>query len=295
MVEGLLNLNKRSGVSSRRAVDEVARLLGKVKVGHTGTLDPLAEGVLVLCVGGATRLVEYVQQSLKEYRAEFLLGQSSDTDDIEGEVQILTEPPVPKLEEVMASADRLVGSIMQRPPAYSAIKVDGQRAYRLARQGKPPEMVPREVVVESIEVVEYAYPRLALEICCHGGTYIRAIGRDLAQSLGTAAVMSSLVRTAVGPFKLSASVAIGDLTNEQSVREHLEPPSRAFDSYVGVELSVEDLARIGHGQDVELSKDVAARAKNGELLARDSEGIPRAILIRRDGNWGPKRVFRWSE
>ena len=182
-------------MTSRRAVDLVERLARPAKAGHAGTLDPLATGVLVVCVGAATRLIEYVQRMPKRYRATFLLGRQSPTEDIEGEVTELPDAPIPTLDEIAAAAGRFVGRIAQRPPAFSALKVAGRRAYKLARAGQPPQLAPRPVEIFAAEIKSYQYPELVMEVECGSGTYIRSLGRDLAESLGTAAVMSALVRT----------------------------------------------------------------------------------------------------
>ena len=189
---GLLNLNKPAGMTSRDVVNIVQRLSRPAKAGHAGTLDPLADGVLVVCVGSATRLIEYVQRMPKRYVGTFLLGRQSPTEDIEGEVTELPDAPVPTREQIEAAARRFVGRIEQRPPAFSALKIRGRPAYKLARQGKPVELAPRPVEIYRIEVKKYRYPELVLEIDCGGGTYVRSLGRDLAESLGTAAVMSAL-------------------------------------------------------------------------------------------------------
>ena len=205
---GLLNLSKPAEMSSRQAVNLVERLTRPVRAGHAGTLDPLATGVLVVCVGAATRLIGYVQRMPKRYQGTFLLGRQSPTEDIEGDVIELADAPIPTREQVVAVAARFIGRIDQRPPAFSAVKVAGRRAYELARQGRQPEWLPRPVVIHSIEVAAYQYPELILDVACGGGTYIRSLGRDLAESLGTAAVMSALVRTLDRQFSGSKTPSI---------------------------------------------------------------------------------------
>ena len=224
---GLLNLDKPAGITSRDAVDLVQRLARPAKVGHAGTLDPLATGVLVICVGAATRLIEYVQRMPKRYVGTFLLGRSSATEDIDGAVTLLPDPPIPAADQIEAAAKKFVGRLLQRPPAFSALKVAGQRAYDLARRGEAVDLKPRPIEVYSLKVARYEYPELVLEIECGGGTYVRSLGRDLAESLGTAAVMSALVRTAIGPWTLDTAVDPRTLTaaNWQS---HLDPLRKAL-------------------------------------------------------------------
>lgn len=225
---GLLNLNKPAEMSSRQAVNLVERLTRPVRAGHAGTLDPLATGVLVVCVGAATRLIGYVQRMRKQYRGTFLLGRHSPTEDIEGEVTELPDAPHPTREQIVAAAAGFVGRIEQRPPAFSAIKVAGRRAYELARQGRQPELAARPVVIHAIEIAAYKYPELVLDVTCGSGTYIRLLGRDLAESLGTSAVMSALVRTSIGGFVLADAVDPRQLkpdTCASSCSRHFEPSS----------------------------------------------------------------------
>jgi len=271
---GLLNLNKPTGITSRAAVDRVQRLAGRVKAGHAGTLDPLASGVLVVCVGSATRLIEYVQQMPKHYFATFLLGRSSPTEDIEGQVAELENPPVPTLSEIAQAAERLTGWIEQRPPAYSALKVQGRRAYELARQGQSPDLTARRVLIQKIDIQGYGYPELRLRIECGSGTYVRSLGRDLATSLGTAAVMSSLVRTAIGGFRVEEALPLDSLA-PSSWTAHLLPPLRAVETLPKLELSDAEIARICNGQFIS-RKSTAENA--GELAAVDSRGRLVAIL-----------------
>ena len=243
---GVLNLNKPTGLTSRQVVDRVQRLAHPAKVGHAGTLDPLAGGVLVVCVGAATRLIEYVQQMPKGYAGTFLLGRQSPTEDVEGEVTELDNPPVPTLEQSTAAAGALAGQIEQRPPAYSALKVEGRRAYALARKGQPVELKPRTVIVHRIKVLAYEYPELTLAIECGGGTYVRSLGRDLAESLGTSAVMSELLRTSIGEFRIEEAVDPEELTS-QNWTDYLFPPLAAVGSLPRVEVSPEEIAKIRNG------------------------------------------------
>ena len=220
---GILNVDKPAGLTSRDAVNRVERLFRNVKCGHAGTLDPLATGVLVMCVGPATRLIQYVQRMRKQYRAVFQLGRRSATDDVEGEVELVAGAPEPTRAEVEAALPQFLGDIQQRPPAHSAIKIGGQRAYDLARRGEEFELSARTISIYHLEILRYAYPELELAIECGSGTYVRSLGRDLAAALGTAAVMSALARTAIGDFRVEDAVALDALTND-SVTQHLQPP-----------------------------------------------------------------------
>ena len=275
-------------MTSRRAVDLVLGAVRPAKVGHAGTLDPLATGVLVVCVGAATRLIEYVQRMPKGYTGTFLLGRHSPTEDVDGEVTELDSPPVPTLKQIVAAGNSLVGRIEQRPPAYSALKVGGRRAYKLARQGEKVVLPPRPIEVYRLDVASYEYPELRLRIECGSGTYVRSLGRDLAESLGTAAVMSALVRTSIGQFRVEQSVAPGEITRENCM-EHLLPALRAVQQLPRVELSAGEISGVGNGQSITKETQLSD-AK--EVAAVDAAGRLVAILTRRGpGLLRPLRNF----
>jgi tRNA pseudouridine55 synthase len=286
MPNGLLNLNKPSGPTSRQVVDVVQRLARPAKAGHAGTLDPLASGVLVVGVGAGTRLVDYVQRMPKRYRGTFLLGRRSPTEDIQGEVTLLEGGPLPAVEQIRAAAGALLGQIQQRPPAYSALKLAGRRAYELARQGHQVELAARPVTVYAIEVSRYEYPELVLEVECSRGTYVRSLGRDLARSLGTEAVMSALVRWGVGPFRLEDAADPGLLTCE-NLAGHLLPMLRAVETLPRVVLSADQIGRVRNG--LAVAREPPA-PEAGEIAAVDARGRLVAILCPRgQGLLGPLR------
>lgn len=285
-MSGLLNLNKPAGITSRDAVNRVQRLARPAKVGHAGTLDPLASGVLVVAVGAATRLIEFVQQLPKHYRATFLLGQTSSTEDVEGDVQMLTSPPIPVRGELEAAARRLTGEILQRPPAFSAIKVGGRRAYKLARGGQPPELPPRPVAIHRFEITRYDYPEFEAEIVCSSGTYVRSLGRDLAESLGTGGVMSALVRTAVGNFTLAGAVE-PDALNGDALALNLLPLERAVEHLPRVELTSAEAQAVRHGRPIPVERP----PQDAHLAAYDTSGELLAILVPQGNLLAPLRVI----
>ncbi len=223
---GVIPIDKPPEATSRRVVNAVARALQMRTVGHAGTLDPMATGVVVVCLGHATKLVDFIHQCSKRYEAVFLLGRSSPSDDLETPVEEEADPRRPSWEEILAALPAFRGEILQRPCDYSAVHIGGQRAYRLARKGCAIEMPARPVRIESLAATSYEWPRLALTVECSTGTYIRAIGRDLATSLGTRSVMESLVRTSVGPFCLDASLPLADVSPD-SVAACLLPAGAA--------------------------------------------------------------------
>jgi tRNA pseudouridine55 synthase len=280
---GLLNLNKPAGITSRDAVNLVQRLVPPdVKLGHAGTLDPLATGVLVVTVGPATRLTSRIQQWPKTYRAKYLLGRASDTEDIAGTVAVDPQArPIP-IDRLLAALPGLTGTISQRPPAYSAVKVRGQRAYRLARRGQAVELAPRPVTIHRLHITGYAYPELELEVVCGSGTYVRSLGRDLAEAVGTRAVMSELTRTAVGDLTIDTAVDPYQL-NTSNIESSLLPASAAAAGLAAVVLNAAQLQRIAHGMSIECPDQ-----PDSELAALMPDGQLAAILSRTDeGDYHP--------
>lgn len=274
---GVLNVNKPVGRTSRSVVDRVERLVRPAKAGHAGTLDPLASGVLVVCIGQATRLIAYVQQMPKQYRAKFLLGLRSETDDTEGDVIRVADAPVPTLAEIEKVVPRFVGRITQVPPAHSAVKVAGRRSYALARAGKAVALSPRLVSIHCLTIRRYDYPQLELDIRCGSGTYIRALGRDLAAELRTSAVMAELTRTSIGAFHVDDALSLDELT-ATSVAEKMQPALVAVGNLRRISLDAAQLAELRYGRPI-LSdirertpgpadaEEYAAISPSGELAA----------------------------
>jgi len=207
-----LVVNKPVGPTSHDVVGMVRRALRTRAVGHSGTLDPFASGVLVLLVGDATRLADSVGEGRKAYRATARLGVETSTDDLTGDV-VSSSDAVVEDGAIVAALSALVGKQLQVPPAFSAKHVDGQRAYDLARQGKVVELAPAAVDVHSITLVERAGTLVTFDVECGKGTYIRALARDLGRALGVGAHLSALVRTAVGPFTLQQAVLPADISD----------------------------------------------------------------------------------
>jgi tRNA pseudouridine55 synthase len=290
---GILNVNKPAGVTSRDVVDRVERLVRPDKAGHAGTLDPLATGVLVICVGQATRLIQYIQRMPKTYRATFLLGRRSDTDDVEGQVLLVENVLQPTRQELDRVLPQFLGEIRQRPPAHSAVKVAGQRAYALARKGVDFELAERFVTISKINVCRYEYPELELDIECGSGTYIRSLGRDIGGALGTGAVMSALRRTSVGWFRYEDSHCIDDFGSD-TLRKYLRPPTHAVIDLPQMPLSEAELAEIRHGRAVKRpsSNESGTAADPRECVATDYHGRFVAILYeKRPGEYWPRINF----
>ncbi|MBN1541218.1 tRNA pseudouridine(55) synthase TruB [candidate division KSB1 bacterium] len=210
----IINLRKPVGWTSFDVVRYVKRIYPRIRVGHAGTLDPFAEGVLLVCVGKATKQVGVLMQGVKSYRAQVRLGLETDTLDVSG--QITASQKVPRLtrSSIEETLTGFVGEIRQIPPVFSALRVGGKRAYHAARKGKPIEMRERTVRIDSIELIESATDRLWLEIVCSKGTYIRALSRDIASALGTVGFVQTLLRTRVGDYELRDSLQVADLASE---------------------------------------------------------------------------------
>jgi tRNA pseudouridine55 synthase len=216
-LQGVLNVDKPAGLSSARVVDRVKRLLPRgTKVGHAGTLDPFATGVLLLLVGKSTRLCELLMDESKQYEATVKLGATTPTDDPESPETVTPNVSAVQEAKVREVLQNMVGVVLQRPPAFSALKVAGRRAYDLARDGKTVHLEPRPVRIYSMELLQYDWPIAKLRVDCGRGTYIRSIARDLGESLGTGGHLTQLRRTRVGPFHVQDAVSLERL-NEQSV------------------------------------------------------------------------------
>jgi tRNA pseudouridine55 synthase len=295
-LQGILVVDKPIGPTSHDIVALVRRLTGVKRIGHGGTLDPFARGVLPLFIGPATRMVEYHAGDPKAYRATVVFGASSTTDDLEGELAP-GEGPVPDRGAVEAVLGEFTGTITQRPPAYSAVKVAGRRAYRAAREGQPIELRPRTVTVTRLELREWdatdpLRPAAVFEIDCSAGTYVRAIARDLGERLGCGAYLGALVRTASGPFTLDAARepdAIRELVNAGRVARALLPLDHGLGDLPRVTLPDDVVRALERGQVVRPRGQVTAR----EGRVRVVDGAARLVAIARleSGRLYPEKVF----
>ncbi len=274
-MNGFLNLHKPAGVTSRGVVNRIVRLVGRgPKVGHAGTLDPLATGVLVVAVGPATRLIDRVQAQAKTYRAEIRLGARSDTDDADGTIVETPDALAPDEPAIRAALASQVGTIAQVPPQYSALKREGQRAYDLARQGEAVDLAPRPVRIDRIELLSYAWPIVTIEVDCGAGTYIRSIARDLGDALGCGGLITVLTRTRIGRFAIESALDPETLTAE-SIAAHVLPVASAVADLPRVDLDADQTRLIAHGRSLDAQRlqpvpppgDLALFAPDGTLLA----------------------------
>jgi tRNA pseudouridine55 synthase len=283
---GLINLNKPTGISSRQAINQIQRRIRPVRIGHAGTLDPLAQGVLVVLVGPATRLTSRVQEWPKIYRGTFLLGRHSDTEDVEGNVCELPDAPIPTRGELDEALRMFRGVILQQPPVYSALKVKGQRAYAMARAGEQVNLAARQVSIHDLSIVRYEYPELELHVVCGSGTYIRSLGRDIARAVNTEAVMSALTRTAIGHLDLDSAAEL-DQIEQSGVEPYLLPAVHAVQGMPQVMLTTDQEATIRRGMSI-----VLPGRHEAELAAIRGDGELAALLAQRGPlQYGPKRNF----
>lgn len=274
-ISGWVVLDKPYDMTSTQAVGKVRWLFGAAKAGHAGTLDPLATGILPIALGEATKAVPQVQDGTKIYRFAIQWGSATTTDDAEGSV-VATSDVRPDRNALEAVLPQFTGTILQRPPIYSALKIDGERAYDLARAGEAVELAPREIDVDAIAIVEHGTERSILEVTCGKGTYVRSLARDIAEVLGTRGHVSLLHRAAVGPFHDADAVTIDQLEAlDQPARDALLKPVWAgFTDLPEVRLDALQAAAVRHGNSVLLtgagspvSLDECWASFKGEVLA----------------------------
>jgi tRNA pseudouridine55 synthase len=263
-ISGWIVLDKPLGLSSSQAVGAVRRALGAAKAGHAGTLDPLASGVLPIALGEATKTVAFAMDGRKTYRFTVRWGEARSTDDREGEVTA-TSPVRPDEAAIAAALPRFSGTILQRPPSYSAIKVEGERAYKLARADAPPLLAARPVEVEALRLTSVPDADHAeFEAVVGKGTYVRALARDLAEALGTVGHVAALRRTAVGRLTEARAIPLDKLTSlghRAAASEHLLPVATVLDDIPALAVTEAEAERLRHGQAIELARrDLAPEA-----------------------------------
>jgi tRNA pseudouridine55 synthase len=295
-LSGILNIDKPPGMTSHDVVDAVRRVAGQRKVGHAGTLDPMATGVLLVCLGQATRVSEYLMASRKRYRATITLGMTTNTYDADGEIIDSGGSADFGREEIETALSHFVGRVEQVPPMYSAVKQGGQPLYRLARQGKTVEREPRPVEIDAIELLDWTPPSLVVEVACSPGTYLRSLAHDLGQQLGSGAYLAALVRLSSGRFTLEEAVSLQRLEEAfQHGQEdrYLLPLDEAFLDWPAMIVGVEDARCLVHGQAIQ--GEPPAKELDQLLLHRaySLDGDFLAILTYHgaSGQWRPKKVF----
>jgi tRNA pseudouridine55 synthase len=303
-ISGLLNINKPQGITSHKAVERVRKLTGQRKVGHAGTLDPMATGVLLLCLGQATRLIEYLMAGRKQYQATICFGITTDTLDAEGKVTTTTDPAYLTEARLRELLPTFLGEIEQIPPIFSALKKDGQPLYKKARTGQKVEISPRPVTIDSLTWVTWHPPYLTLDIVCSPGTYIRSLARDLGEAAGTGAHLAQLTRTASGTWSLAAAVSLNQLEREIEAdrtawKKYLHPLDQAVAHLPAVTLTETATVHVRHGRQIKIhaleTGSTTTEATKVEFVrAYTPNGDFLAILTRAKSNdklWQPKKVF----
>jgi len=299
LIHGWLMLDKPKGITSTKAVGTVKRIFNAAKAGHAGTLDPLATGVLPIAFGEATKTVPYVVDGLKSYRFTVCWGAETDTDDIEG--NILRQSVLrPERQDIEAVLTNFVGPIMQVPPQYSAIKVEGERAYDLARSGETFELKARQVFIDRLNLLEMPDPDHSIfEAQCGKGTYVRALARDIGQILGVCGHIVSLRRTSVNRFTEINTISLDKLielshsaAGREALIEVLKPVETALDDIPALAVNVSDALRLKRGQTVLL------RGRDAPILKGSVYAMSRGSLVAlgeiQQGEFKPTRVFNIS-
>jgi tRNA pseudouridine55 synthase len=295
-MDGILNINKPLGKTSFSIVAMVKRLTGEKRVGHAGTLDPMAVGILPVCMGQATRLVEYLIDSTKTYRAEIELGITTDTYDREGEVTQRNDASGVTLEKLETALNAFRGTINQIPPMYSAVKHQGKPLYELARAGINVERKSRPAKIHSLEMKEWQPPILTIEVTCGKGTYIRSLANDLGQVLGCGASLKSLVRSRCGIFELGEAVSpegFQEAYNEGYWESLLYPMDSILSQWSAIIVNDEKTQTIRNGAPVSLEEETLTKTEGDYCRAYTWDGRLLAIL-RFDSEkkqWQPEKVF----
>ena len=294
-MDGIVNVMKPAGMTSHDVVAKLRRIYHTRKVGHTGTLDPDAVGVLPVCIGQATRLVEYLTDKEKTYKTVMKFGSETNTQDASGEVTVTTELPSLSREEFVAVTQQFIGEIQQIPPMYSAIKKDGQPLYKLARQGIDVEVEPRPVVIHEIKVLMYQPESAMLEIRCGKGTYIRTLCQDIARACGSSGHMAYLMRTKSGVFGADTAVALSRLEESEHPEQFLMDMNTSLADMPA--LAVKDAAML-----VRVQNGLAQRVPGAAQLAEgtvcwalDSQGNLVAIGTIEKESFQPNKVFKSGE
>ena len=302
VINGWIALDKPAGITSTQAVAKIRRHLNAQKIGHGGTLDPLASGILPIALGEATKTIPYIQDHLKTYSFTVQWGEQRATDDLEGAV-IATSPHRPADRDILAILPRFTGEIMQTPPQFSAIKIDGERAYDIARDGGEIDMKPRPVYIETLDLMKTT-PDTALFTCyCGKGTYIRAIARDMALALGTVGFIAKLRREDVGPLGPDNAISLDSLLNldhSAALETALLPVETVLDGIPALSLNQQEAARLKNGQKLSFvsRQDVERLHKAGVVQGNGSatalavyDGKPVALVTIEGIDIQPVRVL----
>jgi tRNA pseudouridine55 synthase len=286
VISGILPVDKPAGWTSHDVVARIRRLAGQKAVGHAGTLDPLATGVLLVALGNATKLSSYLMESSKAYLACVVLGATTVTDDAEAPLERSASIAHISRADIDRCLATFVGDLDQVPPRYAAVRHGGQKLYQLARKGVEVQPEPRRIHIERIDPLSWRPPRLTVRVTCGAGTYIRSLARDIGARLGVGGYLHALRRTASGSFSVDGCVPLHALQSRDDVLTALAPPDRALLGWPAAVLDDADVERVQHG--MALSFDVAAQ---GNLRVYDAEGRLMALAGTAGGVLRPFRVF----
>ncbi len=290
---GVLIVDKPVGMTSHDVVQAIRRGTGIRRAGHTGTLDPRASGVLVVLIGPAVRLSEYLSASEKRYQAVIKFGMTTSTYDTEGTITSDGGEFDFEFEDLEEALSQFVGEVEQTPPAYSAIKVNGKRAYDIARSGEEVEMEPRMITVHSLELLEWEPPEAVIDIQCSSGTYIRSLAHDLGQVMRSGATLINLRRTKNGRFTLRDSVSLRKLeeafTNGDWYR-YLIPAAEALADWYTIELDNEEVDKVRHGHRVPAS-EIMETGTLARAITQQGELVALMAYVEEDQEWQPRKVF----
>jgi tRNA pseudouridine55 synthase len=285
---GFLNIDKPPGMTSHDVVAKLRRGLKLRKVGHAGTLDPLATGVLIICVGAATRLSEYVMSSRKRYRAVVCLGAETDTYDADGQITRQADASQVTRSQVEALLPAFTGDLQQVPPIYSAIKQGGRKLYELARAGQSAELQPRAITIYSLTLTEWSLPAFTLEVECSAGTYIRSLAFDLGRALGVGAHLTALMRLSSGGFRLADAISLDALLTSTHWQSHLIGPGAALADWPRLDLTEPETRDIQQGRRIQ--RDGFSEGQQVLAYSHPSHQVV-AVLRAQDGWLLPHKVF----
>ncbi len=290
-ISGVLVVDKPVGLTSHDVVQIIRKGTGIRRAGHTGTLDPRASGVLVILIGPAVRLSEYVSASDKRYQAVVSLGTSTDTYDADG--RVIGQNPVDINEEQFEVAlSKFVGEIEQVPPPYSAVKVKGRKAYEMAREGEEVQLEPRTIQVYSLELLEWAPPEAVIDVYCSSGTYVRSLAHDLGEELGTGAHLVGLRRTKSGRFTLRDAVPLRKLReafDNGNWYQYLIPAAEALSDWPAVELDADKVDAVRHGH--RISGEAPEKGNMARGISDQGELVALLEFDPETSEWQPKKVF----
>ena len=304
-MNGILNVNKPEGPTSFSIVSKIKKLTGEKRVGHAGTLDPAASGVLPICVGHGTRVIEYLMENTKNYRAEIEFGKTTDTYDATGSLTSIEDSSYLSRRQIETTLQNFIGEIQQVPPVYSALKWKGKPYYKLARAGIDIKIAARPVVIHTITILDWQFPVVTIDVTCGKGTYIRSLAHDLGQMIGCGAYMKSLERRAYGPFSITNAISIDELEESFAGKywqRYIHPIDSVLLHLKAIVVNDDVRQDIRHGRTVDnkyistqMLTDESKPEESQEVLCRayglDGNFLGILRFVSETGQWKPEKVF----